>query len=154
MTISLSHRSRTTVISLAAAGVLIAQAVVVLLPLSGIRTHTWYWPFIDYPMYAKPHYEGDRVKVSDPLVVRFADGSESEVDAASLGLNFWHLMNLTRDLKEGDPNAAERLIRAHPRGAEIVEARIYEYPIQVTRNGAAPLEEKLLMSIRLGGTAD
>ena len=60
-------------------GALVLQFLAVVL-----RTGPWLYPFINYPMYATAHYEGDRIAYEHTVHARFADGSESAFKSADL----------------------------------------------------------------------
>ena len=52
-------------------GALLLQFLAVLL-----RTGPWLYPFINYPMYATAHYEGDRIAYEHTVYAIFDDGTE------------------------------------------------------------------------------
>lgn len=60
-------------------GALVLQFLAVVL-----RTGPWLYPFINYPMYATAHYEGDRIAFEHTVHATFADGTESAFKSADL----------------------------------------------------------------------
>ena len=77
--LSLPPPGRIRLISIFIVGALVLQFLAVLL-----RTGPWLYPFINYPMYATAHYEGDRIAYEHTVHARFADGSESAFKSADL----------------------------------------------------------------------
>jgi hypothetical protein len=71
-----------------ATGVIVAvlalQSVAVL-----ARSGKWAWPFIDYPMYASSHYEGERIPARHVIYGITADGRELELTRDNIGVNLW-----------------------------------------------------------------
>jgi hypothetical protein len=96
------------------------------------------WPFLDYPMYSTPHYEGDGIPRYRVLAVT-ADGEELEVTPAALGSDFWIYRNaflfsffypgMRDELEPG----VELLERRH--GVTVLEVRLENRPLLLTREG-------------------
>ena len=99
MTLPQSWRMR--VLALAISAILIVQTGVILSPLIGVETGGWYWPFLDYPMYSKTHFEGEAVKVRDQIAVILSDGTELDVELDDL-----------------DPNSRAVIMRMQPKARE------------------------------------
>jgi hypothetical protein len=64
--------------------VLTVQAVAIL-----ARSGKWAWPFIDYPMYASSHYEGERIPARHTVYGITADGHQLELTRNNIGVNLW-----------------------------------------------------------------
>jgi hypothetical protein len=62
------------------------------------QVNKWGWPFTDYPMYAPPHYEGERIVAYHLIFATTDDGEEVEISAADVGLNIWQFMRWARHL--------------------------------------------------------
>ena len=77
--LSLPPPGRIRLISIFIVGALVLQFLAVVL-----RTGPWLYPFINYPMYATAHYEGDRIAFEHTVHASFADGSESAFKSADL----------------------------------------------------------------------
>ena len=61
------------------------------------------WPFVAYPMYRTPHYEGERLDHDWRTFVVFEDGRRSELDRAELGIDFWlYYKNIVNAVARGD----------------------------------------------------
>ena len=137
------------VLALAISAILIVQTGVILSPLIGVETGGWYWPFLDYPMYSKTHFEGEAVKVRDQIAVILSDGTEHDVELDDVDLNFWFFQVLAIRLVSNDPRGANQLVERHPRGDEIREIVVYQYPVSVTKDGPAVHPRAKLKTIRL-----
>lgn len=94
------------------------QALAVLNPVLGIvkERDGFLWPFLDYPMYARPHYKGEPVNRFVLVGVR-ADGSERVIAPAELRMNA---------LKYNDGPVAS--VRSGDRAS--VEAFLHHYPAE------------------------
>jgi len=60
-------------------GALVLQFLAVLL-----RTGPWLYPFINYPMYASSHHEGERIAYEHTVHAVFDDGSETAFKSVDL----------------------------------------------------------------------
>ena len=76
---SLPPSGRMRLISIGIVGALVLQSLAVLL-----RTGPWLYPFINYPMYAAAHHEGDRIAYEHTVHAIFADGTETAFKSADL----------------------------------------------------------------------
>lgn len=102
------------------------------LPLNA-RYKGWYWPFIDYPMYSKPHYRGESFPMHELRVRPCAADSSIAVDHLTLGFRifrFWRLLHSVADERPGAAEARQHLATAIRRklpepacGAEVWERR-------------------------------
>src|SRR5262245_53915553 len=59
---------------------------------------TWFWPIIDYPMYAPAGYDGDSVDSEYGIFVVFDDGRTRRVSREDTGLNVFHFRYLCFEL--------------------------------------------------------
>lgn len=100
------------------------------------------WPFTDYPMYHRAHAPGDTVS-RYVVVAEAADGTETVVTPAHLGLNFWKFKSAVVDAffkAPAEPAAQEALRRTAQRmaqhaGQPIVRLRLENHPWVVMRRG-------------------
>jgi len=98
------------------------------------------WPFLDYPMYSTPHYEGDGIPRYEVSAVT-ADGREMEITPETLGSDFWIFRNaflfsffypgMRDELEPG----VELLEQQHD--VTILEVRLENRPLLLTREGAS-----------------
>ena len=77
--LSLPPPGRIRLISIIIVGALLLQFLAVLL-----RTGPWLYPFINYPMYATAHYEGDRIAYEHTVYAIFDDGTERAFQSEDL----------------------------------------------------------------------
>ena len=80
---------RIRLISIFIVGALVLQFLAVVL-----RTGPWLYPFINYPMYATAHYEGDRIAFEHTVYTTFDDGTEvafksADLDPSPAFFSFW-----------------------------------------------------------------
>ena len=72
-----------------------------------LRTGPYAYPFVNYPMYAAAHYEGERILVEHTIYARFTDGTER----LSLGRTWAVTTGSTRTGQSGWLNFQETLTR-------------------------------------------
>jgi hypothetical protein len=78
------NATRFRIISLVIVAVLVLQAAALV-----SRPGKWSWPFIDYPMYAHSHQEGERIPAKHSVVATTADGREVAITPEDVGVNIW-----------------------------------------------------------------
>lgn len=88
---SLNSPSAFRCLSLLIVGALGLQMGAVLL-----RSGPWAYPFINYPMYAAAHHEGERILVEHRIYASFTDGSERPITRADVGEHYWFYENWAR----------------------------------------------------------
>lgn len=103
------------------------------------------WPFIDYPMYQFPRYEGERLMVEWPLYAVFDDGSEVRVkykdfDIATYWKYFFGVIRVITEDKFDEDGKRAQLAYIPEKletmtGKRVVELRIEADPWILTRNG-------------------
>lgn len=94
------------------------------------------WPFIDYPMYFVPHYEGEKIpqlKVVGTLV----DGTNVEIQAEDLHLTFWLYQDFLQAVDQGDPEVLHNYVELYQNyhGVELASLRLENNPIVISRDG-------------------
>ena len=106
------QRGSIPTLSLFVAVVLITQSTVSLVLFQILQGVHRTWPFLDYPMYALSHHEGERVS---KLVVIGAelDGGEHEVTSEDLGLGDWAFSMFVRALLRDEQAAIQEFVRAY-----------------------------------------
>lgn len=96
------------------------------------------WPFLDYPMYTQPHYEGDAVPRYRVVGVT-EDGREVEITPESLGTDFWIYRNafLFSFRFRGERHELESGVQLYElrHGVSLLEVRLENRPLVVTREG-------------------
>lgn len=126
------------------AGVLLIQAGT--LGVTAVHAHFLHsklFPFIEYPMYAPAHYEGERVTASWLLEGQLPEGHGVPVTKEGLGIDIFDFNRLVQATLEGDKEQAQvlrRLVRERiPQGERFTVLIIKSYPVRVTRDGPQPL---------------
>lgn len=103
-----------------------------------IEKSPFLWPFLDYPMYTQPHYEGDAVPRYSVIGVT-DDGREVEITPESLGTDFWIYRNAFlfsfkyRSKRHELESGVQLFERRH--GVSLLEVKLDNWPIVVTREG-------------------
>jgi len=129
--------------------ILLLQGSAILFMAVGKPIGSWFWPIIDYPMYSKPHYEGDYIEVYFTLEAEMADGTVANITADDVGLNFWKFYYICNGLKLSKRAAADLLVSLLPNGDSIKEIRVYSPPYRLTKNGSKVVPPKLLNKITM-----
>ena len=130
--------------------VLIGQAWITFTPLFGNPIGGWYWPLVDYPMYAFAKREGDHVNVRWIIEVETADGARREVTAEDMGLGFWRFMRTGMILVNNpNPNVVAHVTNAVGKDKKLVAIDVFKYPIVVTREGPKRVKPKFMRRVDL-----
>jgi hypothetical protein len=121
--------------------VLGVQAIAALALTPGpIEKPPFLWPFLNYPMYSAPHYEGEGIPRFRVMVMT-ADGREIEVTKENLGTDFWIFRNAflqpfeNEGMRDELEPGVELFERRH--GVTVVEVRLEDRPLLLTREGTA-----------------
>jgi len=138
--------------------VLFLQAIAALgLTPGPIEKTPFLWPFLDYPMYSTPHYEGDAIP-RYRVVGTTADGREMQIDPETLGADFWIFRNaflfpfrFRADRGELEPGV-ELFERRH--GVTLVEVRLEDRPIVLSRSGSSQGPVELVGTARRAPDGD
>jgi hypothetical protein len=144
----------TLIVSTIIAVVLALQVVATfdLFPRLLSRPSRTFWPFLDYPMYRRAHYEGDLIE-RYLVLGRRADGAEVEVTPGDLGLNFWKFRyEVVGALRNGDrPRAAAfaDMYRAR-HGTRLVALRLERHGDTLTRDGLRPAPPEQIAALSFG----
>jgi hypothetical protein len=107
----------------------------------------WYWPFIDYPMYDKAHYENEHPEIYFTLELTHKDGEIVKLNEDDLGMSFWNFFRLTNNMQKGEGKAVDLFMGIYPDAGEVAEIRLYSSPYVVTRQGRAESAPELLNRI-------
>ena len=69
-----------------------------------VDTGRWGWPFVAYPMYKWPHYEGERFDHDLTAYLVMDDASERVITGEDVGLPFWIFeKRLWNPIRSGSP---------------------------------------------------
>lgn len=147
--------SRKLLASAVIAGVLALQGIAVLRLTPGpVEKPPFLWPFMDYPMYSRPHYEGDTVP-RERMYGVLGDSTEVRIQPSDLGLKYWWFRRgLIFSVVGEDTSDVRGYARLYaPReGRSLTTFRLYHRPLVLRRWGAEPSPPVLAKEFRLGGT--
>ena len=114
----------------------------------------WFWPISDYPMYASPGYEGDRVDSENLLFVVLDDARIRAISRQELGVSVFRYSYLTSNMvrRPTPVGAAPLLTLLKERGLLKDGARIREIVVKssgrvITREGVSQQAPKELARI-------
>lgn len=103
---------------------------------SFINPGRWGWPFIAYPMYKTPHFDGERVLYDFEVYAVHDDGSESLISLADVP--YWIFKHKVVDgLIRRDRESVQPLIAAYCERTrkEVVEVRLQDMGVGLSRDG-------------------
>lgn len=109
------------------------------------------WPFLDYPMYTQPYYEGEAIPRYRVVGVT-AGGREVEITRESLETDFWIYRNvfllplLYRPQRDELEAGVQLYERRH--GVSLVEVRLENRPLVLTREGTEDGEIEFVNTAR------
>lgn len=119
------------------AAVLVAQTI------ASFGNTDRYFPFLWYPMYAKAHFEGERLDVGHKVYALTPDGVRHSVRAEDLSIDFWRFeRRFARPLKAGHVDEILPFLKIiQAQYPSLVALQVDDYPMIITRNGpqSAPL---------------
>jgi len=118
------------------------------------------WPFLDYPMYSRPHFKGETV--IRYFVVGIIDNSdEIVINPGDLGLDYWpFIRNFVDKMKKGNKQTAQECADLYSTifKQRLVGIRLENRPVQLTAAGVqqAPIEiiNDFQLTLEAGGNAD
>ena len=109
------------------------------------------WPFIDYPMYAAPHYQGDAIArvflfgvLEDSTVVR--------IIAEDLGLGYWHFRkHFINGLIRDDYNGVKMFVNLYQNmtNRRLVSLRLEDHPLILAGDGLRSAQPQILKHLHL-----
>jgi hypothetical protein len=145
-----AHRARAyrALVSLFVIVVLGAQTATLVATVLLKPMDVWFWPIIDYPMYAPAGYEGDSVDSEYGVFVALDDGQTRMVSKEELGLNVFHFRYLCYELM-----TRKSLTRFTPLMASLQDhARIREVVVKssgrvISRDGVVQRAPQVLVRL-------
>jgi len=132
----------TYVVSIVIAVVLLLQLVATfdMYPRLVSRQSHLFWPFMDYPMYRYPRYEGTVIE-RYRVLGRATDGSQVDVTPEDLGLNDRRFRDvLIAAVRQRDMSRAAAFAELYKvrTGIQLVGMRVERYGDILTRDGLKP----------------
>ena len=136
-------RTRFTLLSLVIIGILGLQLIT-----SFKHTNKWF-PFMWYPMYGYPNFEGDRILVHHSIYLVTPDGKRRYLDPdADLKMGFWRYEDLAKRLSRREfDRVADGITMLKALQPDVVRIEIEDYPLIITRDGPKPAPRKILISL-------
>jgi hypothetical protein len=116
-----------------------------------------FFPFLWYPMYAKPHFAGERIEVGHRIYAVTPDGYRHLIDAESdLDIDFWRYeRRLARPLVAGDLHEVRYLLkRIVARYPTLIGIEVDDYPMVITREGPVPAKVRTVATVRRSAMAE
>jgi hypothetical protein len=98
------------------------------------------WPFVDYPMYSRPHYEGEPIP-QVRIVGTLDDGTEVWIRPGDVGLDSWHFkIHLVRGLDTNNAARVRELVHLYEarHNGRLIGLRLENHPLILSRDGIRP----------------
>jgi hypothetical protein len=103
------------------------------------------WPFIDYPMYSHPHYEGE--KISRPVVIAVReDMKEMEIGPDDLGIQYWFFVRFVLALQRNNDTVIREYARVYEekQGTKLAGFRVEDRGLLLSRDDVEPAPMEIL----------
>jgi len=114
------------------------------------RFGSYYWPFLSYPLYHTPHYEGERIKTRTPIIGTWEDGTAVPITRQDLGLNHfrfeWGFVGAVHSEDREKLKVYWDMYRKR-KGKRLAALRLENFPMIVTREGMKPAPQETLRII-------
>lgn len=120
------------------------------------RRHGFFWPFLDYPMYSRPHYQGEPLP-RYRLFGAFADGSEAEVTSGDLGLNFWKFeQGPVQAILRDEPDRLNRYVEAYRKkfNRQLVRLRLENHARRLSPQGIVTAPPEVIKTVEIAADSD
>jgi hypothetical protein len=109
------------------------------------------WPFLDYPMFSQPHFNGETVN-SYHLVGLLEDGTQVPIQPPDLGLDIWQFeVGPVPAFRRGHRARIELYLRMYEarQHKRVVAVRLENHPWTVSTEGASRDPVRVLKEVRL-----
>lgn len=96
------------------------------------------WPIISYPMYARAHFEGDRLDHGHAAYAVLADGSRIPIDPAELDMSFWTFQStVVKPVRLGNLDRLAPILARYctQHDAQIVRVEIDDLGVAIGHDG-------------------
>lgn len=110
-----------------------------------------FYPFLDYPMYAKARYEGVKVKQYF-LVGVLEDGTEIPITNQELQISrYLFIEELLPKIQQKNLPFIKEYIKIYEQNYKknIIALRLENHPLVITRKGVNAAEKKVIVALRL-----
>lgn len=107
-----------------------------------------FWPFVNYPMYAPPRFEGDTIRMYT-VIATFSDGSEQRITAEDLGIGGWHFGRFIGLIRVGDKEKVKEFLESYRsgHGQSLDSLRLELLPLVLYEDGPKPARSRLINSM-------
>lgn len=109
------------------------------------------YPFLDYPLYAPPHYEGDTI--DQRLVFGVSeDLTEAPILPEELGLSFFEFeKEFLLALRDGKGDEVNKYVELYQRkhNKKLIGLRLENHPLVLSREGVKPGPKQILENFQL-----
>ena len=132
--------------------VLMLQAIASFGVFAGLHANRKFWPWTNYPMYEQKFVAGDPIDVTGIIYIVVDSGERIPFTQENLGIGFWRFMYLFNRLSTMDELSLEDIdlvLNATTSESDIVAIETYHYPLEIQKNGASEVAEKLRRRIDL-----
>lgn len=109
------------------------------------------WPFLDYPMYNRAHYQGEAVNRYVVFGV-FADASEARILPEDLDLDFWKFeYGPVPMLRRGDVESLKPYAQLYNarQNKKLVRFRLENHPFTLSDQGVRAVTPQVVNSVSL-----
>lgn len=110
-----------------------------------------FYPFLDYPMYAGARYEG--VKVNQHFLVGvLKDGKEVPITHKDLRISRYNLIRkIIPEIEEKNLKIIREYVKIYEQNSHknLVELRLENHPLVITRKGVNPGETEVILDLRV-----
>jgi len=116
------------------------------------RFISYYFPFVNYPMYTATHYEGEHVRPGNIIVGRLDDNSEVEIHEKDLGLNYWQFRwGFGGAVLRGNQGEIVKYLLYYKgaNGKRFTSLTVKSFPAIVTREGMRPSPPEDIRTVQL-----
>ena len=138
MSSRLIARGQTLAVSAAIVLVIVLQGLASFrITVGPIEPPPFLWPFLDYPMYEQPRYQGDPIE-QRVVVGVLADSTEVVISPEDLDVTFWQVQNvLSAAILQGDQARASayRSMSEERYGQRVLGFRLENHPVVLTDQG-------------------
>ncbi len=107
------------------------------------------WPFLDYPMYGRAHYQGEAIRQFVAIGI-FADASEARILPEDLGLDFWKFeYGPVQMLRRGDVESLKPYAQLYSdrQNKQLVGIRLENHPFTLSDQGVRAEVRQVVNSV-------
>ena len=118
--------------------------------------HSFLWPFTNYPMYKRAHFEGESVHIRYLVFGILEDSTEVSILPEDLGLNFWKFEGIkgkgfVRAIRFGDEEGLDIYVQEYEKrgGKKLAGLRVEDQSFILSPKGVKPAPRQILKIVNL-----